>query len=142
MDSTISASISLGDALNILRDKYKKEYANTSNLSIQFITRECSGQSTDWGGFETEYYTYYELLSKITFDKRIGNITFKNEITISERELRNDLNSELTKLYQDDECTVLVYRLPSFSKNEIDLSSKVNIYVEKKNSKGLKRKLS
>ena len=137
----MSGTMNLQDALDILKRRYEREYCGFDNIYIDIKTEKCTGVSRDWGGFE-DYYTYYAIYADISFEKRIGTITIKNQIRKTSEDLKDDLKEELSELFKDEEYSVFSIYLPSFKDYTINYDREVEIFFENKKEKSLNKKIN
>ena len=115
--------IKLKDAVEILKAKYQNEYGDNIEVELDLYGR-MHDYGRDWAGDYDFYYTY-EIFAKIGFDSKLGNITVRNYITKTNKELEEDLVEEIMK-YCDENQSVKV-KLPVFSKEKINMDEFLTI---------------
>lgn len=134
MYEQIYSTISMSNVLKILKNRYKKEYENYNNLSIDIYLKDYYRSYTDEYGFNEEEKGY-ELCCEISYNKIINNIILNGMIRKEDDEIKSDLYEELRKIYDDDEYKVDYFRLPEFKSPNIDLDSSIIIYFERTKQK-------
>lgn len=133
----MKATISLKEALDILEEKYKKEYDNGKEVKVKFYPAYYSYSYTDWGGF-TEDYSCYVVNSEIKYIKLFGSLVANGSITKNCEEIKKDLIDELRKNYCNDEYEIKSLGLPSFKTNELNYEKEVEIWFGEKSKKLVK----
>lgn len=135
----MEATIKLKDAVEILKQRYKREY-NSDNLTLELSINEWKRYYKDWDG-SSDYTTEREIHGKISYDIKFGSYVARNSIDKSKDELAKDLREELATMYKDDEHEVLSVGFPFYNSSKIDLMKDVYIrFKNKKNDKVLVKK--
>ncbi len=99
----IKASLSWNDALNILKERYKREY-NVSDLSFNYYDEEVTEFCDDHDGLPPEKVTYVGRYFLIHFTKNAGNISIPCDINKRGYEINDDLNDEMSKILELSGC--------------------------------------
>ncbi len=136
----MNATLSLKEALEVLKKRYEKEYSSYDSFSVDFCSKSYNTTSTDWGG-DTTTYNYYALSADIRLGKKIGNVTVNYNITKTNYELKDDLLNELNELFKDDEYDISCLWLPLFDSDEVNLDKEVSFSLKKKKDKTLVKKI-
>ncbi len=130
MYEEIYSTISMSDAVKILKNYYMKEYGKYNNLSIDFYLKYYDRSYTDEYGFNEEDKGY-ELYCEMNYIKVINDITLQGIIKKDTYEIRDDLYEELKRIYKDDEYEIYNFGFPKFKGPNIDLDSTIKLYFGK-----------
>ena len=132
------ATITLRDALNILKEKYEKEYGNDKEVTVNYYLTSYTHTYTDWGGF-TETEKYYVINAEIRFNKIFGSLVAHGCVKKNHKELNKDLTDELKNNYSDDTYNISSVCLPTFKSNKLNYyDEEVNIWITEKRKKLVK----
>ena len=99
----LKSNLSWSDAKKILEERYKKEY-DVQNLTFNYFDEKVTDYCDDHDGFPPEKVTYTARRFSISFVKNAGLITIPCVIKKSSTEVKNDLEEEVSKILDSENC--------------------------------------
>ena len=105
MNEIFKTTIEWNEATEILKKRYQEEY-NALDVQVSYCSQKRTGRYRDEYGFPPEEYTYTETKYTIYFNKIIKDLNFTCSIEKTSDEIKQDLEEELKKIYEDEEYKI------------------------------------